>query len=332
MVEFGVSLPTGREGLMVPTGFASRETIVEAGALAEELGYQSVWGNDHITVQDYRKHLRPKPAFFEPVVSLAAVSAVTEEIKLGTGILVLPWRTPALVVFAKQLTTLDVLSEGRVLLGIGTGAYREESAALGISDRLRMMNEGLRAMRVLFNEDPASYEGKHVKFRDIEFYPRPIQKPFPIYLGRHLTTEKVIRWVARNSQGWIPGLTPEQFAEAMPRLKGYIEEYGRNIGDIDVVREISLSHGATREKALRNYVESPAQSHYKSLSKGKRLIDFDEESKYSLIGTTNDIIRGIQEYIDVGVTHFMFNIAVSNPSDLFKGMRSFAYDVMPSFL
>ncbi len=66
MVEFGVSLPTGREGLMVPTGFASRETIVKAGALAEELGYQSVWGNDHITVQNYRKHLRPNQPSSSP--------------------------------------------------------------------------------------------------------------------------------------------------------------------------------------------------------------------------------------------------------------------------
>ena len=183
MVEFGISLPTGREGLMVPTGFASRETIVEAGTLAEELGYQSVWGNDHITVQDYRKHLRPKPAFFEPLIAMAVVSAVTKEIKLGTGVLVLPWRAPSLVVFAKQLATLDVLSGGRVLLGIGTGAYREESAALGIKDRLRMMNEGLGAMRALFNEDPARYDGRYVKFKNIEFYPKPLQKPFPIYLG-----------------------------------------------------------------------------------------------------------------------------------------------------
>jgi alkanesulfonate monooxygenase SsuD/methylene tetrahydromethanopterin reductase-like flavin-dependent oxidoreductase (luciferase family) len=104
------------------------------------------------------------------------------------------------------------------------------------------------------------------------------------------------------------------------------------MGDIDVVREISLSHASSREEALRNYVESPAQTHYKSLSKGRRLIDFDEESKYSLIGTTDDIIWGIQEYMDVGVTHFMFNIAVSKPADLFEGMKSFARDVMPSFL
>lgn len=79
MVKFGVSIPTGREGLMVPTGFASRETIIEAGKRAEELGYYSVWGNDHITTQNYIRDVRPKPSFYEPLISLAAVAAVTKK-------------------------------------------------------------------------------------------------------------------------------------------------------------------------------------------------------------------------------------------------------------
>jgi probable F420-dependent oxidoreductase len=331
MVEFGVSLPTGREGLMVPTGFASRETIVEAGVLAEALGFHSVWGNDHITVQDYVRHWRPKPAFFEPLISMAAVSSVTKSIKLGTGIYVLPWRTPSMVVCAKQLATLDQLSGGRVLLGIGTGAYREESEALGIEHNLGRMLEGYEALRVLFEEDPASYEGKYVRFKGVELYPRPVQRPFPIYVGRHLTTDRVLRWVARHAQGWIPGLTPEQFAEAVPRLKGFMEGYGRRIEEMDVVREISLSQADTREKALENYLESPARAHMRSLSEGKKLIGFDEELKWSLVGTADDIIGGIQAYMDVGVTHFMFNFAVAEPGDLASSMESFAEEVMPSF-
>jgi len=331
MVEFGVSLPTGREGLMVPTGFASRETIVEAGVLAEALGFHSVWGNDHITVQDYVRHWRPKPAFFEPLISMAAVSSVTKSIKLGTGIYVLPWRTPSMVVCAKQLATLDQLSGGRVLLGIGTGAYREESEALGIEHNLGRMLEGYEALRVLFEEDPASYEGKYVRFKGVELYPRPVQRPFPIYVGRHLTTDRVLRWVARHAQGWIPGLTPEQFAEAVPRLKGFMEGYGRRIEEMDVVREISLSQADTREKALENYLESPARAHMRSLSEGNKLIGFDEELKWSLVGTADDIIGGIQAYMDVGVTHFMFNFAVAEPGDLASSMESFAEEVMPSF-
>ena len=132
MVKFGVSIPTGREGLMLPTGFASRETIVDAGRTAEKLGYYSVWGNDHITVQSYVQHIRPKPSFYEPLISMAAISSVTEKIKLATGIYVLPWRTPSIVICAKQLATLDVLSGGRLVLGVGTGAYREESNALNM--------------------------------------------------------------------------------------------------------------------------------------------------------------------------------------------------------
>lgn len=316
---------------MVPTGFASRETIVEAGALAEELGFHSVWGNDHITVQDYVRHWRPKPAFFEPLISMAAVSSVTKRIKLGTGIYVLPWRTPSMVVCAKQLATLDQLSGGRVLLGIGTGAYREESEALGIEHNLGRMLEGHEALRVLFEEDPASYEGRYVRFKGVELYPRPVQRPFPIYMGRHLTTDRVLRWVARHAQGWIPGLTPEQFAEAVPRLKGFMEGYGRRIEEMDVVREISLSQADTREQALENYLESPAQAHMKSLSEGKKLIGFDEELKWSLVGTADDIIGGIQSYMDVGVTHFMFNFAVAKPGDLASSMESFAEEIMPSF-
>jgi len=331
MVEFGVSLPTGREGLMVSTGFASRETIVEAGALAEELGFHSVWGNDHITVQDYVRHWRPKPAFYEPLISMAAVSSVTKKIKLGTGVYVLPWRTPSMVVCAKQIATLDRLSGGRLLLGIGTGAYREESEALGIGHNLGRMMEGYEALRMLFEEDPASYEGRYIRFKGVELYPKPVQKPLPVYMGRHLTTDRVLRWVARHGQGWIPGLTPGQFAEAVPRLKCFMEERGRRIEEMDIVREISLSQADTRKQALENYLGSPAQAHMRSLSEGKKLIGFDEELKWSLIGNADDIIMSIQAYLDVGVTHFMFNFAVAEPGDLVSSMERFAEGIMPSF-
>lgn len=331
MVMFGISVPTGREGLMVSPGFASKKTIVDAAVLAEETGFDSVWGNDHITVQDYVKPISPKSAFFSPLISLAAISSVTKRIKLGVGIFVLPWRTPATVICAKQIATLDVLSEGRLLLGIGTGAYPEESRAIGITNNLVRMNEGVDALRALFQEDPASYHGRFIEFNDVEFYPKPLQKPFPIYLGRHLTSDKVLKWLAKNGQGWIPGLSPEQFNEAVPKLSMYLEENGRKISEIDIVREISLSQADTMEEAVESYKSSPAQAHMNSLSKGKKLVDFDEEMRYSLIGAPDDIIKGLETYLDVGVTHFMFNLTVRTPDELFEGIRNFSEKVMPSF-
>ena len=331
MVIFGISVPTGREGLMVPPGFASKETIVEAAVLAEEYGYDSVWGNDHITVQDYVKQISPKSSFLSPLISLAAISSVTERVKLGIGIFVLPWRTPAIVICAKQIATLDALSGGRLLLGIGTGAYPEESRAIGITDNLVRMNEGVEALRLLFQQDHASYQSRFIEFNGVNLYPKPVQKPFPIYLGRHLTSDNVLKWLAKNGQGWIPGLTPEQFNEAVPRLSKYLKENSRKLSEIDIVREISLSQADTLEKAVEKYKNSPAQAHMNSLSKGKKLVDFDEEMRYSLIGTPDDIIKGIEAYLDVGVTHFMFNLTVRKPDEFFEGIRAFSEKVMPSF-
>ena len=331
MVSFGVSLPTGREGLMVPTGFASRETIVDAAVRAEELGFDSVWGNDHVTVQNYVSHVRPKPAFYEPIVALAAVSSATKRVKLATGILVLPWRTPSLVVYAKQLATLDALSGGRVLLGVGTGAYPEESSALGVGRRLGRMVEGVEAMRVLFDEDPATYKGRYVGFEGVQFYPRPLQKPFPVYLGRHLTTDRVLRYIAESCQGWIPGLYPDQFREALPRLEGFLKERGRSLSCVDVVKEITVCQGATREEALGRYFDSPAEAHMRSLSAGKKFVEFGEEPRWSLIGAAGDVIKGVECYLDAGVNHFMFNFVVKKRGDLVSGMEAFTEEVMPSF-
>jgi len=333
MVKFGVSVPTGREGLMVPTGFASKETIVDAGKLAEELGYYSVWGNDHITVQRYIQHLRPMPSFFDPLISMAALSSVTSRIKLATGIFVLPWRTPSLVICAKQLATLDVLSGGRLILGVGTGAYPEESAALNISDNLGRLNEGLEAMRVLFEEPRATYNGRYVRFKDVQMWPKPIQRPLPIYLGRHKTTTPVLRWIAAHGQGWIPALSPEQFAEAIPRLKKVLKEQGRRLEEVDIVREISVSLDETKDAAMERYLSTPANAHMRSLSVGKKkLVGLEKEVGRSLIGTADDVIEGIQSYLDVGVQHFMFNFAVTEPRELTAAMERFAEEVMFSFL
>jgi alkanesulfonate monooxygenase SsuD/methylene tetrahydromethanopterin reductase-like flavin-dependent oxidoreductase (luciferase family) len=193
------------------------------------------------------------------------------------------------------------------------------------------MNEGVEALRFLFKEDPASYHGRFIEFNGVEFYPKPVQKPFPIYLGRHITSDNVLKWLAKKGQGWIPGLTPEQFREAVPRLALYLKENGRKLGEIDIVREISLSQADTLGKAVDKYKNSPAQAHMNSLSKGKNLVDFDEEMRYSLIGTPDDIIKGIEAYLDVGVTHFMFNLTVRKPDELFDGIRDFSEKVMPSF-
>ena len=114
-MKFSISVPTGFEGVMYPIPFVEPTDFIRLGQLCERLGYNSVWGNDHITTQKYVKELFPgqQPAFYEPLITLMAIGAATTTLRLGTALLVLPMRDP--VYLAKQVTTLDQLSNGRFI-------------------------------------------------------------------------------------------------------------------------------------------------------------------------------------------------------------------------
>lgn len=123
-MKFGFQLPTGREGLSLPTPFFKPDDFVSIAQTAERLGYDSLWGNDHYAPQDYVRARYPTlPNFFDVFIVLTAVAAATSRIQVGTCVLVLPMRD--LVTVARQAATLDQLSGGRLLLG-GIGAYKEE--------------------------------------------------------------------------------------------------------------------------------------------------------------------------------------------------------------
>ena len=147
-MRVSVGLPTGMEGLSYPIPFSEPETIIRIARHAEALGYHSVWGNDHMTTQHYvRAEFPTPPRFWEPLITYAFVAAATETLRFGTGILVLPMRRD-IVVTAKQIATLDHFSGGRLEIGLGIGAYREEFDALqpdsGLT-RAQIIDEGIPA-------------------------------------------------------------------------------------------------------------------------------------------------------------------------------------------
>src|ERR1700726_3976208 len=127
---FSVGFPTGMEGLTYPIPFSDPENLVRLAKPAEALGYHSVWGNDHMTTQHYvRAEFPVPPRFWEPLVTYSFLAAHTSTLRFGTGVLVLPMRRD-IVVTAKQIVTLDHLSNGRAEIGVGIGAYREEFRGL----------------------------------------------------------------------------------------------------------------------------------------------------------------------------------------------------------
>jgi len=235
-VKFGVALPTCTEGMLYPIPFAAPADVVRVAVEAERLGYHAVMGNDHLTTQAYvRKRWPDPPNFFEPLITYAYCASSTKTIRFMTGVIVLPMRHP--VVLAKQVATLDQFTGGRVVLGVGVGAYREEYEAtqprLKEVARAELVEEGIVAMRLLFTERRATYNGRHYQFEDVEMYPKPVQSPLPIFSAGN--AEGSIRRAAELCEGWLPAaMGPERIRQGRDRLQMYAEAAGRDSAAVEI--------------------------------------------------------------------------------------------------
>src|SRR5260221_5224390 len=186
-MKFSISLPTAFEGVMYPIPFVEPGDFVRMAQLCEKLGYDSVWGNDHITSQHYVRELFPDkaPNFYELMTVLSFCAAATSRIRVGTALAVLPMRDPFSL--AKQSAAIDQLSGGRLVLALGVGAYREEFAAWAprLAPKARrgeMMDEGLELMRRLFTERRGAAQGKDHPVRAGAVDPKPNRDPFPLWV------------------------------------------------------------------------------------------------------------------------------------------------------
>jgi probable F420-dependent oxidoreductase len=196
---------TPKMGLFAVNMRPSVEPEVAAwlGRLAEELGYESLWAGEHVVLPDPQcppSPIPPTEPIVDPLVSLTFLAAHTTKLRLATGIIVLPERNP--VVLAKELASLDVLSGGRLLFGMGVGFLEPEFAAVGVpmQDRGRRAEEYLEAMQALWTMESPSYSGRYVSFSGVNAYPRPVQEPLPVVMGGHGPT--ACRRAVERAHGW----------------------------------------------------------------------------------------------------------------------------------
>jgi probable F420-dependent oxidoreductase len=180
------------------------EGAARVARAAEAAGFDSLWGGEHVVLPDPRvppSPLEPEDRIMDPVVTLAFLAAQTARIRLGTGIIILPQRNP--LVLAKQLASLDVLSGGRLIVGIGVGYLEPEFRALGIpfEHRGRMTDEYLAALRAIWTEPRPAYRGRFVAFEGVQAHPRPAQPAGPpIVVGGH--TAAAFRRAVEQGHGW----------------------------------------------------------------------------------------------------------------------------------
>ena len=245
---------------------------------AEELGYDSIWAGDHIS---YRNPL------LDIVVALSTFAAVTERITLGAGIVLLPLRHPSVV--AKEFASLDYVSGGRVILGVGVGGEGEKDfEAVGVDPRERgaRTDESMRALRELFGPPPASFSGRFFSFEGIEIAPGPAQQGGPpLWVGGR--SEAAIRRAATLGDGWIPiWVSVERFKEGLAQLPEH------------VVPAVTLPTHVGKKRMLYEHLRQRYAG------------DFSEHvvDRYCVAGTPEECAARVREYVDAGARHIVFNI------------------------
>lgn len=224
--------------------YATAEGARAMAAAAEGAGFDSLWTVEHVLVPaDYQSTYPYDPSgrmpggdatdIPDPLVWLAFVAAASTTIKLGTGILIVPQRNPAVV--AKEVATLDRLSGGRMLLGVGAGWLAEEFAALGVpfEGRGRRLDAYLETMRALWRDDRATVHNEFVDFDNAISLPKPVNGSIPIIIGGH--TEVAARRAGRLGDGFFPGRgSPQRLTELLAVMRQAAEEAGRDPDAIEV--------------------------------------------------------------------------------------------------
>lgn len=243
------------------TGFPDPEVAVALAQAAEGAGFESLWAPEHV-IESKREDATPyrgtpsgsmarlsrRGGIPDPLIWFAYVASATHSIRFGTGVLILPEHQP--VVFAKTAATLDHLSGGRLMLGIGVGELPEEYAAVGMEfgNRGKRMDEYIEAIRVLWRDDVASFAGEHVAFDRVECRPWPVRRSIPLIIGG--ASEAAIRRAAKRGDGYFPFVFPDQDPLVeMPRLIARVRRASVEAGRAEDALELTAGGARTVEEA-----------------------------------------------------------------------------------
>ncbi len=253
---------------MLTTATAQSGDLAEVARQAEALGYDSLWIPEHPVIPLNRQTPFPGSRdgqlpdhynrWADPFIALTVAATATKKIKLGTGICLLPERDPLMT--AKVVASLDLYSGGRVILGVGAGWLKEETEVMGtrFGIRWKRMRETVEAMRVLWTQAEASYEGELVRFPAVRCEPKPVQKPCPpVLLGAH--GPKALERVARTYDGWFPLVQgPEAFQKDMATLRKLTAEAGRNPDTLQVTAIVDPRNDSPSVDDLKRYRDAGA--------------------------------------------------------------------------
>ena len=313
-MEFGFYLPNSGEG-------SQPDALASIARLGDRLGFYCMVAPDHILMPRQVDSVYPYSVtgsilaggnsgageWPEQITTLAYLAGVTENIRLVTSVMIVPYRNPLLC--AKMLATLDMLSKGRLIVGAGVGWMEEEFQLLEappFNERGAVTDEYLRTFIELWTADNPSFEGKHVRFSDIIFLPKPAQTPHPpIWIGGQ--SRAALRRAARLGNAWHPvgaipaaPLEPEELAENLAYMHRHAERAGRDPSEIQVSMKAPLYDAASDTGGSRRRFSGPPGA----------------------------VLQDIHAYAEVGVTHLIFDFRSPHHAETEERMSRFAEEVM----
>jgi probable F420-dependent oxidoreductase len=309
-MDFGLHLPSSSPGV-------KPADLVQFVQQAEALGFYCVTVADHVIVPNNISIPYPYTVdgkypgsgyHLETLTTMSFLAGATERIRFVTSVMIAPYRNP--IITAKMLASLDVLSHGRVIVGLGVGWMKEEFETLKapqFSERGRVTDEYIKAFRELWTKDKPCFNGNYCNFSDIIFLPKPVQKPtIPIWIGGH--SKAALRRAGELGDGWHPiggvptiPLEPEDVKRDREMLAAYAQKVGRDPRDIRVALKGSLFD---REKQI---------------APGKRR---------RFLGNAEEIASDIRDYRAAGVDTMIFDVRRATPAETLERMEWMAKEVI----
>ncbi len=301
-MKYGFVLPKSTDG----------EALCRFARAVEELGFESVWTSDHIVLptgetdkypytEDGRFTASPDDPVLDALMTLSYVASTTRRIRIGTTVIIVPYRNP--IVQAKMFATLDVLTGGRVICGVGVGWLRKEFDVLGASyrDRGPVTDEYLQVFEELWTAESPEFHGSFYDFDGIKFAPKPVQKPrIPIWVGGH--SRRAVRRAVKYGDAWHPTRqTPEYVAEMLPYLRRVSEEHGRDADQITISLKRSL--------------------HFTDMGFGE---GSGARSGGALVATTQEVADDTRRCADLGIHQLTFDFRTRDVDQCIITMERFA--------
>ncbi len=295
-------------------GLSPPEEMFALARRVEELGFDSLWTGDHVAFHH---------PLYESLTLLASCAGITRRVKLGSAVYLLALRHPTIA--AKITSTLDVLSGGRFIFGVGVGGENPkefEACGVPLNERGARVNEGIEVVRTLWRDTPATFKGRFTQFERVSIDPKPVQKPGPpIWIGGR--SDAALRRAGRQGDGWVSyAVHPARFAQSLETIRTAAAEVGRPLDGFTPAHLTFITVGRDYEAAKATWIRLLSRRYAQDFA--------PLAERYGIIGTPSQCAEQLERFVEAGCRYFLMNPIVEAEEERAQ-IEAIAAEIVPRF-